>query len=428
MVINIVLNILLSIFDIYILYKFFNAFFDQKGNVIKEIILWNIYFVWQIIYVLTIQTNPYLNVIIVNTLSLLILIISYHGHILKKCVFSITINSMALLLETILGYLFMYIDKDYMKHLLAGSIISKLLLLVIVLTLGKIFQDTAVAKLSHKYSFLLLAIPVSSIYVVSNIFFLSSNYITPNVILRSLLSSFIMLGINIIVFCVYKKSASDAELHRLNTVFKQQIILYDKHMSEKETALLEFQNARHDMKQKLYFLIDLAQNEKCEEIIEYIHELINENGISLGYSRTGNTSVDTLINYKYSTAQKYNINFDIDLNIPTKWNFKTADLCVILGNALDNALEAVMKSSGKRDIKLRMHYTMGNLSIVIINTYNGILKKGKNGKLLTTKADASIHGLGLHSIKKAVEKYHGTVHIDYTEIQFCLKLLLYGKK
>lgn len=204
--------------------------------------------------------------------------------------------------------------------------------------------------------------------------------------------------------------------------------LYDKHMVEKEEAMLQFRNSRHDLKQKLLVLIDLAERKKYHKIIAYVHELIDESGVDLlGIARSGNSAVDSIVNYKYSIAQKNGIFFEIDLHIPIKWQFRGADICVILGNAIDNALEAAGKVlDGKKSIKLAMRFIQNNLSIVIINSYDGNLRKGKNGRLLTTKSEPSNHGIGLQSIKKTVEKYNGVIQIENSEDEFCLKLLLYG--
>ena len=63
----------------------------------------------------------------------------------------------------------------------------------------------------------------------------------------------------------------------------------------------------------------------------------------------------------------------------------------------------------------------------MINSFNGSLKRERGGRLITTKPDASNHGIGLKSIQKAVEMYNGIMHIDSNENIFTLKILLYGK-
>jgi len=427
MVLDIAVNICLSVFSVVILRKFLGVFFIKRCKRVLSIFAWLLYFLWQVVDSLIIEIHASFNIVMVICLTIIIAFISYGGFFWKRFIFSISFNVIAILLETVCGYTFMVFGIDYMIPHISGSLISKLLLFIIIILLDSIFDNVIETELSRKYSLLLLLIPLGSIYVILTLFFSNINQ-KSRFLVHSLLSSFILLGINIIVFFVYYKLANETEVLRLNTVYEQQMDLYDKHMVEKEEAMLQFRNSRHDLKQKLLVLIDLAERKKYHKIIAYVHELIDESGVDLlGIARSGNSAVDSIVNYKYSIAQKNGIFFEIDLHIPIKWQFRGADICVILGNAIDNALEAAGKVlDGKKSIKLAMRFIQNNLSIVIINSYDGNLRKGKNGRLLTTKSEPSNHGIGLQSIKKTVEKYNGVIQIENSEDEFCLKLLLYG--
>jgi two-component system sensor histidine kinase AgrC len=425
---DIFVDIGLSVFAVLILRNFFRTFFVKKNKKrVLSILAWWVYFLWQIVDSEIIEIPAGLNLVMVIFLTIIIALIAYAGSIWKRIIFSISFNVIAILLETVCGYTFMVFGIDYMIPHTSGSLISKLLLFIIIILLESIFDNVIETELSRKYSLLLLLIPLGSIYVILTLFFSNVNQ-KSRFLVHSLLSSFILLGINIIVFFVYYKLANETEVLRLNTVYEQQMDLYDKHMIEKEEAMLQFRNSKHDLKQKLFVLIDLAEREEYYKIIEFVHELIDEKGIDLlGIAKSGNSAVDSIINYKYSIAQKNGISFEIDLSIPIKWQFKGSDICVILGNAIDNAIEAAEKvKEYKKSIKLAMRYIQNNLSIVIINSYDGNLRRGKNGRILTTKSEPSNHGIGLQSIKKTVEKYNGVIQIENSENEFCLKLLLYG--
>lgn len=424
---DIFVNLSLSAFAVLILRHFFGIFFLKRSKTVLSIFIWSLYFLWQIIDPFIIELPASFNIMMVICLTIIIALISYGGFIWKRIIFSISFNVIAILLETVCGYTFMIFGIDYMIPHTSGSFISKLLLYIIIILLDRIFDNVIETELSRKYSLLLLLIPLGSIYVILTLFFSNINQ-KSRFLVHSLISSFVLLGINIIVFFVYYKLANETEVLRLNTVYEQQLDLYDKHMVEKEEAMLRFRNSKHDLKQKLFVLIDLAERKKYNKIIRFVYELIDENSIDLlGVARSGNSVVDSIINYKYSIAQKKEIFFEIDLSIPIKWQFRGSDICVILGNAIDNAIEAAEKViQCKKYIKLAMRYIQNNLSIVIINSYDGNLRKGKNGKLLTTKSEPLNHGIGLQSIKKAVEKYNGVIQIENSEDEFCLKLLLYG--
>ena len=429
-IIHHIVNIILSVFGVVILKLFFDIFFIRRKVDVRGVFGWMMYFFWQLFCTNLKNFPAYLKISMVIVLSVLVCSCAYHGDFLKKCIFAITFNSIAMLFEAVCGYVFMVAGIDYMQPVIAGSLISKSLLFFSILILRLLLYSSSKNGVSKKCSLLIMCIPMGSIYVVTNLFFLSNRQNSPEMIIHSIVSSVILLGINTIIFFVYNNMAQETELRMLNTVYKQQIDLYDIHMNERETALLNLRTIRHDMKQKLFPLIEMAEHKRNEEILEYVHSLIDESGmLSLGIARSGNDTIDSLINYKYSVAKNNKIKFYIDLKIPIKMYFSNSDLCVILGNALDNAIEATCKLKEKeRFVKVAIHYFQNNLSIGIVNSFTGDLKRASNGRLLTTKSDALNHGIGLRSIQKAVEKYNGIQQIDHKENIFSLKILLYGEQ
>ena len=103
-------------------------------------------------------------------------------------------------------------------------------------------------------------------------------------------------------------------------------------------------------------------------------------------------------------------------------------MCLILGNLLENALEAAEKVVENRYIRLRMKYDKNNLLIYIENSYIGKLIRTKDKKLKSTKENSENHGIGLESVKRAVEKYHGMVIIDDSQKNnFLVNVVLYGE-
>lgn len=109
--------------------------------------------------------------------------------------------------------------------------------------------------------------------------------------------------------------------------------------------------------------------------------------------------------------------------------FKGADVCLILGNLLENAVEAAQKAEGKRYIKIHMKYDKNNLLLHIANNYKGNLLRAKDSKLKSTKLDAGNHGVGLPSVYRVATKYHGTVLVDDSVPErFIVKVVLYGEQ
>ncbi|MCI6042346.1 ATP-binding protein, partial [bacterium] len=146
-------------------------------------------------------------------------------------------------------------------------------------------------------------------------------------------------------------------------------------------------------------------------------------------ANTGNIVTDSLVGYWKRTAENKGIEFQAELSIPMDIPFKGADISLILGNLLENAVEGAAKAYRKKYIQLKVKYDRKNLLIIVKNSYNGDLLKGKGKGLRTTKEDSFNHGIGLPSVRRTVEKYNGTVTIDESIPEcFLIRVVLYGNE
>lgn len=423
---EIILNFLAVIFAILILKTYFGIFFHEKGNKILSMVCWGMYFIWQIAIIKIVFLPAYANVIISISLVSMIAISSYRGKLLQKIVFSVLINTIWMLIEFLVGYTFVLCGIDYMIPQLLGSLLSKLLTLFLIFGLKQFFQSENVKNLSNKYNIVLLMIPIGSMYVIYNIFMLSVELNNKQSIKKSITSSIMVLVVNIIVFELYLRLSKEKELQKYNAVYEQQLELCTQHMREKETVMMDFRKARHDMKHHYIVLMEMIENNENESAKSYLRKIINVDTFNkLGISRTENVVIDSLVNSKYSIALKQNIKFEIDIHIPMQLPFSSADISILLGNILDNAIEASTLVEEKcRKIKLFMKYETNIMIITVINTFDGNLRRNRAGKIITSKGDAGNHGIGLESVQKVASKYHGSVVIETKEGNFIIKIVL----
>ena len=123
------------------------------------------------------------------------------------------------------------------------------------------------------------------------------------------------------------------------------------------------------------------------------------------YAATGNDAVDSLLNYKLRRAKEMLNSVETKINIPEKLILHSFDLNVVLGNLLDNAIDAAAQTDEKR---LRVEIKLDR-GILFINMRNSCREtvSGHFIRLETTKADAANHGIGLGNVRRIVEKYHG---------------------
>ena len=177
----------------------------------------------------------------------------------------------------------------------------------------------------------------------------------------------------------------------------------------------EVRRTRHDMKNNMIYLKELL-NTDAEKARKFLDEYIGQSEATDEISKSGNLAVDALINYKNMTAREKEITIHLESQIPAELPYESTDLSIILGNLLDNAIEATEKLEVEKDIFVSLMYRKEKLLIKVRNPYTGDLKKDRAGNYISEKKDRENHGIGLKSVRKVVEKYEGVMEI-HTEDQ-----------
>ena len=265
---------------------------------------------------------------------------------------------------------------------------------------------------------------------MNNIFMLGFTVDNDHASFNSAITAIILLGMNVLIFYIYMKLADDLCLRRMTSIYEQQLELCERHQQEREISILQLRDAKHNMKNNLVSILAYAENRDYEKIIAFVNEILGTGGmVTTDISHSGNIVIDSLISYWFMTAKQKNIEFSVDICVPMMMPFKGADICLILGNLLENAVEAAQKVDGKRYIKVKIKYDKSNLLVFVSNSYREALIKTKDHRLRTTKSDVENHGVGLSSVYRAVTKYHGAVVIDDSKPKcFRIRVLLYGNQ
>lgn len=415
-----------AVLSVAILKYYFSIFLKKTYRKYITETVWVLFYLWQVIMYNMVTLPKYLNLMINLFLVMGISLGTYKGNVLHRISFSVLICAIWTLMEFLTGYIMILCGVAYYIPQFIGAMISQLFVLLLLIILKKFFCNKIIRELSGKYSVLLLMIPIGSLYVVYNEFMFAVNFNSGEYAGKSLIALVIILFININIFYLYVQLSKEMELKKYNVLYEQQLELCKRHIEEKEISMLEFRNARHDMKQHFIALIGMIEKSKNDSAVEYLESLIQSNNLDrLGICRTDNIVIDSLVNAKYSLAKKENIKMNIDIKIPMQINMDYADLSIIVGNILDNAIEANIKiPPEKRFIDLFARVDKNLLIITIINAYDGILIKDKDGNVLSRKQDTNNHGWGLISLKRVVEKYQGSYVIEDKEREFNLKIMI----
>ena len=138
----------------------------------------------------------------------------------------------------------------FFRHAL-GSVISKILFLLIIFALRKIFSVGGITEFSVKYSIMLILIPIGSIYVMNEVFLFSYKINNDRAYFHSAIAAIILLCLNILIFYIYVKLTDDLQLRRMTSVYEQQLELCERHQQERELSMLQLRDMKHNMKNNL---------------------------------------------------------------------------------------------------------------------------------------------------------------------------------
>lgn len=375
----------------------------------------------------------YGNIIVTIITTLFAVAQIYEGKFWNKCIFTIAFNAIWMLIETISGNILLtycceFTDLQELGTL--GSVTSKIVFMIAITALKRVFTKDEIKELPVRYSFMLVLIPIGSIYIMNNIFMLGYRLHSNRANIQSAVTAVILLGVNVLVFYIYIKLADDLQLRRMTSVYEQQLDLCERHQQERELSILQLRDVRHNMKNNLVSILAYAENGDNEKIIRFVNEIMEEGGIkTFSVTNSGNIVIDSLIGYWYAATKKAGIEFSVNLNIPMEMPFRGADICLILGNLLENAVEAAQRAESEKYIRIHMKYDKNNLLLFVENNYKGVLIKTKDKRLKSTKTDAGNHGVGLSSVYRIAAKYHGVVTIDDDVAnRFLIRVVLYGKQ
>ncbi len=425
-------NVLLIMFALYLFSYYFDMFFTKKKKKIILVTGYSIFIMWQLILLNANILPVYINISITIVITFISAMLVYEGGSWNKCIFTLAFNAIWMMIETVSGYVLSIFCNRFIHsqaYEIFGSVISKLLFLLLIFALKKVFLADGITEFSVKYSIMLILIPIGSIYVMNEIFLFSYKINDGRAYFHSAIAALILLCLNVLIFYIYVKLTDDLQLRRMTSVYEQQLELCERHQQEREISTLQLRDIKHNMKNNLISILAYAEQKKCEKIIEFVNDIMEDGGLSIStIVNSGNIVIDSLIGYWYEIAKKKDIDFSINLSVPMKMDFKGADICLILGNLLENAVEAAEKVKGNKYIKIQMKYDKNNLLIFLMNSYQGKLIKTKDKNLKSTKSDAGNHGVGLPSVYRAVAKYYGTVNIDDSVPErFLIRVILYGR-
>ena len=199
--------------------------------------------------------------------------------------------------------------------------------------------------------------------------------------------------------------------------------LIETHYQEVENMYRQIRGWRHDYRNHIQMMKVLAENGDLDGIKAYLDELDTDLNTVDTVVKTGNAMADAILNSKISLARSRNITTQVDAHIPVKLSMSELDLCVILGNLFDNAIEASLAlPEDQRMIRVYLDMKGTQLYLSFTNRTAG-KKLPKVGKIFKTTKGAD-HGFGLVRIDNIIERLDGYLSRNSEDGAFTTELLI----
>lgn len=213
----------------------------------------------------------------------------------------------------------------------------------------------------------------------------------------------------------------DKQIDKRIAAYQQDLV--ETHYREVENMYRQMRTWRHDYRNHLQVLKVLAANGDLAGIQSYLDELdTGLTALDLAV-KTGNPMADAILNSKISLARSRDIPVRVDAHIPVKLRTSELDLCCILGNLFDNAIEASLAlPPAERLIRVYMDMKGTQLYISFTNFAPGKKQEKSAGRFRTTKGRG--HGFGLASIDAIVERQQGYLSRNSEDGAFTTEILL----
>lgn len=197
-------------------------------------------------------------------------------------------------------------------------------------------------------------------------------------------------------------------LHQERKRMESQILMQKKHYSQLASQIEKIRTMRHDIRHHFTQLSVLLKDGNAKAAEQYLDKVINSSLTSAPLSFCDAYYVDVLLRYYYSCAEDLHIPMTVHANVPAASAISEEDLCVILGNILENALDASAPvPQDQRLVTVAVTCHEGTIGIEVKNRYKGeLIPDGKN---FYSSKEKGRHGIGLSSVRSMAEKYGGDV-------------------
>lgn len=180
---------------------------------------------------------------------------------------------------------------------------------------------------------------------------------------------------------------------------------------------------RHDLRNHLTALQGLLARGQTKAADDYLKQLLDSEALHGRRRLCENETADVVLSAKAQAMEQAGVTARFGVSLPKDLPLAPTDLCALLGNALDNALEAA-RQTPEGWVSVRARADKGLLMLQVENSAPGLPVREKNGRFATTKADKSAHGFGLAGMEEIARRCGGTLEAKAEEGRFALTVCI----
>lgn len=230
----------------------------------------------------------------------------------------------------------------------------------------------------------------------------------------------LLLWFNTIFLLMANSLNRNARLQQENQLLSMQQQRYES----LKTAIEEARQARHDMRHQLNHISALAEAGELEDLKSYLAKTVSRIP-NLDMCFCENRTADSVVGYYCALAKREDIPFRTKLDLPESLPIDEVDMCLILSNLLENALEASLRTApARRQIEITAYVHAKRLLLIeVVNAFDGKVNE-KNGVFLSSKRKES--GIGIQAVNHIAEKNGGTSTFTHQNGAFSAKVMLCG--
>ncbi len=417
-----ILYLIFNAINVFWVYKSIHTLLHKKiKNTHIEIITYILYYlIISMAYILSIEPNVRISL---NILLIYLLLFNYKINIKNKV---ILLFNLYFIINTVDIFIVIILDRidistSIIRHSSIGIfIIESICYFVLLKFISLLKIINKINNINNKIWFSLLLVPLVSlaINIISiDIYGYNLNY--------SIILILSLLVINISIYLLYNFIYETLEKDAKSKILEKENRLYEEQFENTKKYIEISKKFNHDLKYHLIHIKKLINNDNNLEAKNYIESIFKLQEISITkFIDTGNYIIDNIVNFKLNEAFNKGIKINATAKVPYDIQISEFHMVSILGNIIQNAIEANDKVKENKFINFEITYKLNKIFITVSNRFDKKIIIKEN-KLITTKYEKNEHGIGINNVLNFIEKYNGILEYKCNDDIFTVEILLF---